>query len=382
MVYEIVKTAYKDKNINSVIIGSPKSFVADRLRKEKIPFQFFCQKTSTAFENKLQSDNDLIVHFHNSDDLYKFRKIKGRCVVWGILAPQITEWNRFGIEKKLTGRKKIGNLFTRNMLSCMIKKKSIVSMDGATSDALNTFMGSQHEWPIIPIPVDASDVRAAKRRTTSPSGCLRISYIGRSADRWKLEPVRKLIQELSKIGNKTFKVNIYTDCSEPYLRMLKGFYPDNVSLEFFFGLYGPTIRSHLSENSDLHFAMGTAALEGGLAGVPTILIDPCEHEFPEAYRYRWLFQTERNSLGRFLNENETVFTGMPMNEVIETCFCEGRRIEAAEMCASYVVRNHSAPSITEKLLSLPAQATMEDICRFTPATWRIVTAAKALFAGI
>ena len=370
MVYEIVKTAYKNKNINSVIIGSPKSFVVDRLRKEKIPFQFFCQKTSTACENKLQSDNDLIVHFHNSDDLYKFRKIKGRCVVWGILAPQITEWNRFSFESKYTGKKRVGDFLTRRLLRHLRDKDSVISMDGATSNALNRFVGVENYWPIIPIPIDSTDARTPSKKLVKRKGLV-LSYVGRSDDIWKLKPAKKIVKDLSKLIDIDFQINIYTDQARPYVEEFRSVSCSNIDLKFHHGLYGPALRSHLNAHSDVHFSMGTAALEGGLAGIPTILVDPCECDMPENYKYRWLFQTERNSLGRFVGSEETDFPGMEMREVIESCGDENRRIGLADLSQACVLENHSTIVVLDKLLSHPAKATMQDICRLTPAAWAI-----------
>ena len=117
-------------------------------------------------------------------------------------------------------------------------------------------------------------------------------------------------------------------------------------------------------------ALGSLA-QYGLAGIPTILVDPCECDMPENYKYRWLFQTERNSLGRFLGSEETDFSGMEMREVIESCGDENRRIGLADLSQACVLENHSTIVVLDKLLSHPAKATMQDICRLTPAAWAI-----------
>lgn len=378
MVYEIAKVAYRNKNITSILIGNSKSLVAKRLTEDKIPFIFLPQDQLDLGKIDNSKDN-LLINFHYFNGFSKLRELEAKSIIWGILAPQVTEWNGINIKKHWTGRKEIGDIFTRKLLANMHKKNSFISMDGATSDAINDFMGEKREWPTISIPVDINDARNLKKKV-SLAHCLQISYIGRSDDVWKIKPVKKFIQDLNKIKNKLFNIHIYTDNMAPFLGELKDVRSEHVSVEYHTGLYGPLIRSHLNEHSDLHISMGTAALEGGLAGLPTILIDASPHDFPENYRYRWLFQTERNSLGRFIGADESGFFGMTMEEVVETCFDERARTAAAEDCIQYVLENHSALKITEKLLAHPVQATMKDICRFTPATWRSVSTVKAFFS--
>lgn len=380
LVYEIVKTAYVNKKIISSLIGSSKSFVLKRLLEDKIPFDFFEQEQFKLSQTNFSKD-DLLVCFHNFDALYKFREFNGRSIIWGVLASQITNWNRFGFERKLTGRKITGDLFTKNLLRKMREKNSLICMDGATADAIEDFMGEKHRWPTIPIPVDISDIRCPQRRSNSLAKPFQISYIGRSGSVWKRKPVRKFMKDLAGTKNRNFKINIYTDYAAPFIEDLKELCGDQISVEYYIGWYGPKIRDHLTQNSDLHFSMGTAALEGGLAGLPTVLIDASYYDFPENYRYRWLHQTERYSLGRFIPQNEASFLGMTMDEVLEACFFEETRNAIAANCVQYVLENHSTLRVTEKLLTHPTQATMADICRFTPATWQSVNSLKLLFSG-
>lgn len=381
MVYEIVKTAYRGQQIKSCLIGSPKSFILKRLGEDGIPFDFYVQDQFNLDETDF-SKNDLLINFHNFDGLYKLRDFDGATIIWSILARQITGWNRFGFERKLTGKKLVGNFYTRKLLGQMYEKNSLINMDGATSDAIDEFMGKKHNWPIVPIPVDVNDIRNPKRKKFLPINVMQISYIGRSGSVWKRRPVRKFIQDLAKLKNIRFKINIYTDRADPYVGELETLCNERISIEYYIGLYGSGIRDHLSQHSDLHFSMGTAALEGGLAGLPTVLIDPSYYDFPENYRYRWLYQTERNSLGRFISEGESNFVGMTMEEVIETCSNEEARNAVAAHCAQYVLENHSALRVTEKILAHATKATMEDICRFTPASWPSVNSVKMFLSGV
>lgn len=377
MVYEIAKAAYNNQNIMSTLIGNPESFVIKRLSEDGIPF-YFHEQNKLVCKNISAESDDLMINFHNFDGLNSLREFNGKTVIWGILAPQITEWNRFGVEKRLTGKKTVGNFFTKKLLLSMSYKNALISMDGATSDAIDEFFGIALNLPIISIPVDIKDTRASKKGTILRN-TLQISYIGRSDDIWKIKPVKKIMQDLKKIENTKFILNIYTDHEDPYISELKEVCASNISIEYHIGLYGPQMRTDINMRSELHFSMGTAALEGALSGVATILIDPCIYDFPSNYKYKWLFQTNRNSLGRFIESEEIHFSGMDMSEIIDICFDEHRRHIIAESCSQYVIQNHSASVVTEKLLECPTQAEIKDIFRFTPATWSGVANLKNIF---
>src|SRR5690606_26969619 len=125
------------------------------------------------------------------------------------------------------------------------------------------------------------------------------------------------------------------------------------------------------EHSNLHFSMGTAALEGGLAGVPTLLVDPSVGDVPEYYRYKWLYQTERCSLGRFISEAETAFVGMEMKDVIAMVDDQEQYHNLAQKTQEYVMDNHGVGAVLNRLLAQETTATHNDIRRYTPATWKI-----------
>jgi len=253
----------------------------------------------------------------------------------------------------------------------MIRKNALISMDGATSDAIESFVGKKLNMPIVPIPIDTNDARSAKIRIISTEMPLSISYIGRSDDLWKIKPVKKIIKDLQQVKDRRFVLNIYTDEAEPYLKEFQLSGDENVIVNFYHGYYGPKLRDHLAKNSDLHFSMGTAAIEGALSGIPTIVLDPCLDELPSTYRYTWLYQTDRCSLGRFIDKNETTFSGIDMGEIISICSDEIQYKEIAQKSLEYVIQNHSASKIVERLISHKTLATNRDVCRWTPATWQI-----------
>lgn len=376
LIIEIVKEIYKNLNEKSVIIGSSDTYMVRRLVSEKIPFIFVDGKTVN--NNLSVCSEDTVVLFHYYDGLEKIKHLKCRVIIWGILAQQITGWNRFGFERRITGKKYIGDCFTRKFIRKMCNLGGLVSMDGTTADAFESFVGHSLNLPIVPVPVRVNHSNLEKRNGTVKPNALCVSYIGRSDDIWKIKPVKKFISDLSTITNCEFTVSIYTSKSEPFERELASVLASNINLRFHFGLFGEELRNHLALNSDLHFSMGTSALEGAIVNLPTILIDPCMEDFPVNYKYKWLHESDRCSLGRFIDTNETEFIGATIKEVVESCLSTGKRDLIANKCFTHVMENHLTSAVVDKLLNVKSQARMKDVARNTPATWGIAGMLKNL----
>jgi len=251
-------------------------------------------------------------------------------------------------------------------------------MDGTMSDAVNSFMGRVLNIPIIPIPVEIPNTNRKKKDFSPCHTPFRVSYIGRSDDIWKIKPLKKIISDLSKIKDTEFVISIYTHESKPFMQELSNIITSNISLEFHFDIYGNELRDHLNANSDLNFSMGTAALEGALACVPTILIDPGIHDLPDNYKYKWLYETKKCSLGRFIDKNENDFEGLTINEVVETCLDTDKRKSTADLCFDYVEQNHSVSRVVNELLSFKTNAMLKDVARYAPSSWPIASVIRKI----
>lgn len=110
-----------------------------------------------------------------------------------------------------------------------------------------------------------------------------------------------------------------------------------------------------------------------MAGVPTLLVDPSINDMPEKYRYKWLYQTDRCSLGRFLDGSEVEFTGLDIKDVMAMMDDSSQYNELAEKNQLYVLDNHSVEAVVDKLVTHKTTASHADIKRYTPATWKIAT---------
>ena len=290
-------------------------------------------------------------------------------MIWAVLAPSLVNWNRFNFEKSLYGKRVLGGFFSKQLITSTHKKNGLACMDSATADAVFKGTGTNNnEASILPVAVDVGDARSPTE-TGHIGERIRISYIGRSDDLWKIKPVKRIISNLALI-NAQFDLNIYTDSEIPFLMELENISAPNISFKFHVGIYGASLREHLASNSDLHFSMGISALEGALSGLPTVLVDPSYVDIPDGYRYRWLHETEGFSLGRFVSGDASTFPGHTMAQLIDALRDPTARLKAAQACSAYVIKNHAAREVVAQLLALNSQATNADLFRFTPSAWK------------
>lgn len=344
-----------------------------RLLDEGIPHIFLSYERSRIF---CFEKTDLWVHTHNNEFLSQAKKFPGQAIIWVVLSTSMINWNRFNFEQQITGRKLIGSFLTKLLIQRMLKNRALIAMDLSTVEAIHDFLGSRPKIKVIPIPVNMTNQRPPKHYS-SPSDTVTISYIGRSDDIWKIMPAKKILLDLVK-NNKKFNLNIYTDNSAPFETHLSQIPNENVRINFITNMFGSDLQQHLAKNSDIHFSMGMSALEGAVAGLPTVLVDPSYNDFPQSYRYKWLYQTTGNSLGSFITGNEKNFDGLTMTDIVKTYQNPNQLNECAILCSEYVIENHSPSQVVKKLIALQSSATNKSITAFTPSAWFLADAVRYL----
>ena len=109
------------------------------------------------------------------------------------------------------------------------------------------------------------------------------------------------------------------------------------------------------DEADLHFAMGTAALDGAKKSIPTIVIDASYSDFPDNYKYRWIYETHEPILGTlFKSEQQMPDNKHTINEIVSDLKNHGHSI--ANKCREYVIANYDIDMITDKLMTYNATA--------------------------
>ncbi len=363
VVVEIARDATRRAVADVVIMGSPDAFVVRRLRELSVPFRLVQDADLAGFRSEPE---DLFVHFSNHEWLSRVANLRGRALVWCLLAHLLTGWNRFNFERQLTGRKRVGTWLNRRLIRNLRNRSALLAMDGATADAIELLSGIA-DTPLLAIPIDAAGIPSVPmRRDVDVMTPFVVTYVGRSDDVWKIHPARKILRDLENLPFPS-ALEIFTDDSRPYEAMFGSRTGSHVQVRYSLGVLGAELRNNIRERSALHISMGLSALEGALAGTPTALVDPSYTDLPDHYRYRWLWETPSFTLGRFLSPDDVGYQGHTLEELIQTARTRESAVAAAQRCIDYVVRHHAPARIVDALLATKTTLTNRELVQWTPA---------------
>jgi hypothetical protein len=294
---------------------------------------------------ELTSD-DIIITTHFYKAYRYFKKPDPRILFICVNTTSLVEANRFFGKINFQS-------FTRKLIADLKKCRGIIFGDEyALWQNAETFDLKQKEFDILPIPVVVphTDYHSLHKENAIADGTVHFTYVGRAVD-WKIFPVRKILKDLASIQSEGSKVvlSIITDDQDEFRSRLP-LVPDNVKLEFYENLSPTKLNKLLKEEADLHFAMGTSALEGAKLGIPTILIDLGYSDFPNNYRYKFVHQTPPTFIGTDACKISE-FSGMTMQELLRLIKDKESLDKISEECFVYIKSNHELGVITRQLES-------------------------------
>lgn len=367
LIYLLAKYLLEAYHEKIVIFGDANSYLIRRMTDERIDYCFYDMNDDSAYDNV--SKDDILVLFDNYHGLRKFKKTSCRVITWCILAPQLINWNIFNDYGIFMG-KQMKRLLNKRLLGYLYKKKSIICMCGDTRLHVERFLNRKLAIDLVPIPIEyvRNRYNDIDRASVYASKSIQLSYIGRGDVYWKINPLKKILSDLASV-DRSFVLNIYTSETGLYDEVLLPLLPSNVQIKYFLGYSGLRLRESLCEVSDLNFSMGMSALESAIVGIPTILIDATDSDFPEGYRYRWLFETIDYTLGCFVGPQTPLNCGHNMQLVIDSIVSNEERFRISSECWAYVVKNHSVKNTVEKLKSHNGYVSVKEIARYTPNMW-------------
>ena len=218
---------------------------------------------------------------------------------------------------------------------------------------------------ILPVPIPIGE----RHYIAKPlSERINITYIGRGGRIWKITPLKKLAQDLSQVAGQLFHLHVFTDTNELFARELQPFLSSALQVSYHYGYTGEKLSQKLLELGDLHYSMGTACLEGAALGIPTILADASYEDFPEEYRYRWLFEDPENYAGNFVKADQL----KPGHNAVELLQMSAspEQLEQLSLDTYAVALRYSCTRIANEILSLKPRARLRDGLRFMPTYWR------------
>lgn len=183
------------------------------------------------------------------------------------------------------------------LLALLVKRKSIMFMDGENLSTVERLFGTRLLNPIfLPVITDVPankfwSFRGAERER------LRVAWVGRVED-FKVPILRHLIMRL-EIASGEIPITLMVVGSGAALNEIKDISNTCSNLLFDFrGEVSPESLSNvLTEEVDILFAMGTSALEGAKYGVPTVLLDYSYKEISGLYRFRYIYTAREFTLG-------------------------------------------------------------------------------------
>ncbi len=369
LVFLIAKHLMEEYGEPVKLFGSKNSYLIKRLYEEGIGFQYYDIDDDKSY--KAVSGDDVLILFNNYYGLNKFRGSDCRILVWNILCPVVIGWNNFEFEIKMFGRHVFKVFFNKALLRSLLKKKAFLCMDGSTEGCVEQFLEEKISVDVVPIPIEAGENIYIGRENLDNKGRenVSLSYIGRGDVYWKVNPLKKIISDLSSIEH-DFVLNIFTSETDLYDEVLLPLLPENVTIRYQLGYYGKRLRERLVEVSELNFSMGTSALESAVVGIPTILVDATDTDLPKDYMYRWLYETEKYSLGyHYTPDLQEKLPGCEMHAVIDLILDPVSCDAQSKKCWEYTNGNHTVRNTVAMLKKHEGYVSMKHIILYTPNMW-------------
>jgi hypothetical protein len=186
-----------------------------------------------------------------------------------------------------------------------------------------------------PVPVEN---RCARRARSGPFG---MAWLGRLSD-FKIHILLRTLERASAYAARTRQAIVFHVVGDgpEEARIAGGQYEHEwFSIVRAGILVNEALDEYFVTNVDLLAAMGTSALEGARLGVPTILLDVSYGAVPASYRFRWLHESDRFTLGRLIDHRMLEPGNDSLAQIIEAA----RRTPAVfSALAHHYCREHHA----------------------------------------
>lgn len=262
------------------------------------------------------------------------------CVKWDVFYPY---WQTLGKFKNINIP-----FLKEKSLSLLNEKSGVFFMEKNGLDFFhkNNLLMDKGLELVVPVPVNLKKVNLFLKNMINLSSEVNIAYIGRAVD-WKMYPVRKIIKDLEAIGLNV-NLHIYTNDTNVFSSFI-GSVGKSIVIHYKEGFWGHKLEKDLIDSEiNLGLSMGTAALDLARLGIPTLLADYSYSEFPDHYKYRYLFDSVVGSLGEEASEMSSYDLRLSLAEIL----LDFDAVKLSEKSISYVEENHSISVIASKLIKV------------------------------
>jgi hypothetical protein len=310
-------------------------------------------KYSIHSNKHLVSSRDIIITTHYYSIFGIFKKNNPKIIFYCVNINSLSRANFYFNKLKL-------NNLTKKLVKHSVDGNGLLFIDKYAWEENERILETSIANPaFLPIPVEVPRCNLWKQKE-NPCNELSFSYVGRAAN-WKIYPIRKVLKDISVLfpdNNQKISFHIVTDNAEVFMKQIADIDERSVRIFFRENLSQKELSDFLLENSCLHFAMGTSALDGAKLGIPTVLLDFSFDEFPDNYLYNFLYSTEGNSVGTWI-KNKTVLQGYTIRELLGFVKNKERIAELSDLSYSYVKNNHQLSVVTDTLIHFSEQCQMD-----------------------
>ena len=138
-------------------------------------------------------------------------------------------------------------------------------------------------------------------------------------------------------------------------RYLDDYSSDHINIKRIEMIPPEDLREFLKDKK-LLFAMGTSALEGGILGLPTILLDYSYYDYrkiiKKGYKFKWLYQTRDYKIGSNIFKNFKAIESenkLEMDDIFDTIIDPVKSKEIAQNCQKYSYIHHRMGVVIQKM---------------------------------
>lgn len=343
------------------LLITQQSYIYQTLIKLNISFNFIDISNQNEINNVISKD-DIIVIMDPIIDVSFLKKNNPKLFYWCVHPLSIAWLNLIGpLNFKNPSAKMADNLQ---------QKKAIAYMDRECFEITKKSLKIKYDTEeFIPIPIKTIKTNQFLKRSSFNNELLRITYIGRGNEIWKIWPVVKICRDIEEylLKNRAMRIELHilTDEIYGFQKHINILSDKSFKIIYKTNLFEEALTDYLLENSDLHFSMGTSCLEGARIGIPSILADVSYSEIKSKYLYRWLFQTRDFTLGRILANNETIKDGYELAQIVSIFSSKDETIKYSNLCFNYTYK-HSIEASTRLLIekSSVSNARVSDLSKY------------------
>lgn len=320
----------------------------------KLNYYFFDIRNPNQFRQTVSSKDVFVLFGGWRSGLKAIAGSKIKILVWQVFPTTIT--NLFALKTNYQKNKPnaFASVLTDRLVKLLVENKALCLMSASHAKALTPYIDNA-DIPLLPIPVKTFNKKPFFKNLNQE---LNISIVGRGEEVWKVKPVKKLLLDLECV-QKNITIHIITTKRNELLRLLSPIniaeYPHKIVIKE--NLSAIDLDNYLHNNIDINFAMGTALLESGKLGIPSVFLDASYNDLPENYEYRWLFEAKGYALGNALWLFE-MLKGYSIKQIIDELSDKTSRRILSKKCYEYVVNNHSLEVVAKKLIAACENTTL------------------------